>query len=175
MTTGPGSPDPAQDPQQPSGEQPSSWQQPSWEQYPQPQDPGYEQPGQGYGQGYGQGWQGHGQQGYGQPYAAAPYGYQPGIAPPQQHPQANTALTLGIIGLAGTFLCGVLAVVGPFAWSMGAKVKREIRESNGGYRGEQEANIGMILGIITTVLLVLGIVAFAGFFALVAIGASSGS
>ncbi|SDD32817.1 DUF4190 domain-containing protein [Nocardioides lianchengensis] len=119
---------------------------------PAPQQPG--QPGQPQ-------WPQYSQQ---QPGYA--YGYTPPMAAPV-HPQANTALILGIVGLAGTFLCGVLVVLGPFAWSMGAKVKREIAASGGAYRGESEANTGMILGIVTTVLLVLAILAIIAFVVLV--------
>ena len=137
MTIGPEHPDhPGYQGQRPDPEQPS--QQPSQQQWPTyggPQQPG-QQP-YGYGQ-------------YGAPYS-------PPVQAPM-HPQATTALVLGIIGLAGTFICGVTVLLGPFAWSVGARAKRQIAASPGQYRGESEANIGMILGIITTVLLVLAVI-----------------
>jgi heme/copper-type cytochrome/quinol oxidase subunit 2 len=85
------------------------------------------------------------------------------------HPQATTALTLGIIGLAGTFTCVLPIFVGPFAWWIGAKVKREIAARPGQYRGESEGNVGMILGIVTTALLVLAILATIAVIVLVAV------
>ncbi len=94
---------------------------------------------------------------YGAPMYGAPYQPPQPLAP--MHPQATTALVLGIIGLAGTFICGVTVVLGPFAWATGARAKREIAAAPGQYRGEGEAQVGLILGIITTVLLVLAIVA----------------
>ena len=67
---------------------------------------------------------------YGQaPYGQAPYGQQPygGAYSPYgpvltPHPEANSALIMGIVALAGTFVCGILCVLGPFAWAKGAKV-----------------------------------------------------
>lgn len=92
-----------------------------------------------------------GPQQYGAPYQPP----QP-LAP--MHPKATTALVLGIVGLAGTFICGVTVVLGPFAWVTGARAKREIAAAPGQFRGEGEAQVGMILGIVTTVLLLLVIV-----------------
>ena len=71
--------------------------------------------------------------------------------PPQNHPQAITVLVLGICSLV---LCQVL---GPFAWSMGNKAVREIDASGGRVAGRDLANVGRILGIVATVLLVLGV------------------
>ena len=83
--------------------------------------------------------------GYGPPgYGAYP--------PPAAHPQATTTLVLGILGIV---VCGV---IGPFAWSMGNRVVREIDASGGRWGGRTEANVGRILGIVATVLLILGLV-----------------
>ena len=71
---------------------------------------------------------------------------------PRDHPQTTTILILGILGLA---LCQVL---GPFAWSMGNKALREIDASNGQLGGRDTTNVGRILGIIATAILVLGVV-----------------
>jgi uncharacterized membrane protein YjgN (DUF898 family) len=81
--------------------------------------------------------------GYGMP----PYGDYPPPAP--KHPQAVTVLVLGILSLV---LCGL---IGPFAWSMGSRVVREIEGSGGSWSGDTEATIGRILGIVATVLLVI--------------------
>ena len=53
-------------------------------------------------------------------------------------------------------LCQVL---GPFAWSMGNKALREIDASGGQLGGRDTVNVGRILGMIGTALLVLGLLA----------------
>lgn len=78
----------------------------------------------------------------------SPYPPPPG-QPAPDHPQATTALVLGILGI---LLCGVLA---PFAWVIGGKAVREIDESGGTVGGRGTANAGKILGIVGTILLVL--------------------
>ncbi len=78
-----------------------------------------------------------------------PYG-----RPVQDHPRTTTILVLGICALV---LCGVL---GPFAWSMGNQALREIDASGGQLGGRDSINVGRILGIVATFLLVLGVVAF---------------
>ena len=88
--------------------------------------------------------------------------------PPQDHPQTTTILILGICGLV---LCQVL---GPFAWSMGNKALREIDASQGQIGGRDTINVGRILGIIATVLLGLGVLAFVVFLVVVvAVGSTS--
>lgn len=96
-------------------------------------------------------WQEHGQEhhpnwgsAYPSPGAMPPPQY--AMAPPK-HPQATTAMVLGILGLV---LCGILA---PFAWNIGARAVREIDANPYGYSGRSEANAGKIMGIIGTVLI----------------------
>jgi hypothetical protein len=116
--------------------------------YPQPYDPnqnlGYQQPFDQppYAQ----------QQ---QPYYQQPQGpvYQQSQGPVQDHPQASTALVLGILGL---YLCGVLA---PFALMIGRRTIREIDASGGQYGGRSAARAGHILGIVGTVLLCFAVLA----------------
>ena len=115
-------------------------------QHPQQQPP-YGQPPSGqYGQ-YGQ----YGQPSYGQPaYGQSPYGQSPmGYAP--DHPKATTALVLGILGLV---VCGVIA---PFAWRIGRRTLDEIDGSHGQLGGRGTAQAGYVLGIIGTVVLLLGL------------------
>ena len=71
--------------------------------------------------------------------------------PPPVHPQATTVLVLGIVGLV------VCQVVGPFAWTMGNRVVAEIDAAGGRLGGGSEANIGRILGIVSTALLALSV------------------
>ena len=132
----------------------------------EPQQP-YGQPQQGqspYGQPqYGQ--PEYGQQSPAQPYGQQPYGATPGYGYPGQepanHPSATTALVLGLIGLAGILFCGgITLVLSPFAWRMGARAVREIDANPGMYAGRDQANAGRIMGLIGTVLLVLGVLVF---------------
>lgn len=109
---------------------------PTWETYQQPVQPAYPPA----------------------PYGQMPYGY--GMMP---HPQANTAMILGIVALAGTFICGLPILLGPFAWVIGAKARREIDADPQRWTGRSEATVGFVMGIITTTLLIL----FVGFIVLV--------
>ena len=84
--------------------------------------------------------------GYGPP-AYGDYG-----PPAPHHPQATTVLILGILGLV---LCGI---IGPFAWVMGNRVVGEIDASGGRWGGHTEANIGRILGIVVTLLMIAAFV-----------------
>jgi uncharacterized membrane protein YjgN (DUF898 family) len=72
----------------------------------------------------------------------------PYAAPPPNHPQATTVLVLGILSLV---VCGI---IGPFAWTMGNRVVSEIDASGGALGGRTEANVGRILGIVASVLLI---------------------
>lgn len=99
-----------------------------------------------------------GQPPYGQPaYGQAPYG-QPAYGHPSMgyapdHPKATTALVLGILGMV---VCGLLA---PFAWRIGKRTLDEIDGSHGQLGGRGTAQAGYVLGIIGTVLLLLGVLA----------------
>jgi hypothetical protein len=73
-------------------------------------------------------------------------------------------MVLGIVAIAGAFICALPILISPFAWYMGAKAQREIDASNGALSGRSEASAGKILGIIGTVLMVLAI---AGIIALI--------
>jgi hypothetical protein len=140
------------------GEQPYGTPPPSFDPSPTGHVPyGQQPPGPpSYGQPpYGQ--QGYGQQGYGQaPYGQQAYGgYVPGAYQgPREHPQGTIVLVLGILSIV---FCGVL---GPFAWVMGNTALKEIDASPGSYTNRGQVQAGRICGIITSVLMILGIVAF---------------
>ncbi len=123
-------PSPSEPPQNP----------PSWDTYQQPAPPPPSFPAAPYGQ------PAYGQPAYGQPT----FGQVP-------HPEANTALIMGIVSLAGTFVCGILCVVGPFAWAKGAKVRREIDANPQQWSGRGEATAGYVMGIVTTMLMILAV------------------
>ncbi len=104
---------------------------------PPPPPPGQQPPGQ-------------------QPPGQQPYGYQPyGASRAIEHPQGTTVLVMGILSIV---VCGVL---GPIAWGMGNKAMREI-DANPQitYSNRGNVNAGRICGIVGTVLMVLGILAF---------------
>jgi hypothetical protein len=92
---------------------------------------------------------------YGAPFHPA---YAGGAVP--DHPSATTAMVLGIISLVGILFCGGLTLVlAPAAWVVGAKAVRQIDASPGQFAGRDRAQAGKIMGIIGSVLLVLGILA----------------
>lgn len=130
------------DEQRPDPYDPYGPQHPQQQPYGQPPSGQYGQQGQ-----YGQ----HGQTPYGQPaYGQPPYGQPPmGYAP--DHPKATTALVLGILGLV---VCGVIA---PFAWRIDRRTLDEIDGSHGQLGGRGTAQAGYVLGIIGTVVLLLGL------------------
>jgi hypothetical protein len=104
---------------------------------------------------------------YWQPgYPPQPYGYYPPPLP--QHPEASKAMTLGLIALIGGVTCLLPVVIGPWAWIVGTRVKREIAASQGRLGGLNEATTGQVLGILATALLLLGMLLVALTIALVA-------
>lgn len=72
------------------------------------------------------------------------------------YPEASQATTILVLGIIGIVLCQFL---GPVAWIMG---NNELQAIDAGRRAPENrgtANAGRILGIISTVLLALGILA----------------
>jgi hypothetical protein len=88
------------------------------------------------------------------------------------HPQAATALALGLIGLIGGFACALPLVLGPFAWWIGAKARREI-QADPSLDGDAQALAGMVTGIVATVFLAIGVLVIALLVVIAAIGAST--
>ena len=83
-----------------------------------------------------------------QAYAQAPYGFPQ--APP--HPEANTAMVLGIVGLCLSVMCGGIGVfVAPFGWAKGKRVMSEIDANPAAYSGRGNAQAGFITGLIGTI------------------------
>jgi hypothetical protein len=83
---------------------------------------------------------------------------------PPVHREAMTVLVLGIVAMA---VCGV---VGPIAWVMGNRVVREIDASGGALGGRSEAQVGRILGIVTTAFLAIGLLVAVGALIVVLVG-----
>lgn len=125
----------------------------------QPPQGGYSDPQSGYGQqpDYGQQAEYGQQPGYGQqpvygqqayppanPYSAYPAGI--------EHPQGTVVLVLGILGFF-TWVTGIVA------WVMGRKALREIDSSGQTYTNRSTVQIGYILGIVTTIIGALSLLA----------------
>ena len=88
------------------------------------------------------------------PYYQQPY-YQQPYAPPQDHPQATLVLILGILSIV------ICSLIGPFAWVLGMRAVREIDASGGTLSGRTQAQVGYIMGMIVTILLIIGIAVLA--------------
>ena len=85
-----------------------------------------------------------------------PYGYPdaslqayPGYGAPAEHPQGTLVFVLGIVGV-------VFPIAAPFAWVLGGRVLRDIRASGVPASNQQLVAAGRILGIVMTLLMVLG-------------------
>lgn len=86
-----------------------------------------------------------------------PPGYQPAPAPygfpqPPPHPEANTAMVFGIVGLCLSVMCGGIGVfIAPFGWAKGKRVMAEIDANPAAYSGRGNAQAGFITGLIGTI------------------------
>ena len=69
-----------------------------------------------------------------------------------------TAMGLGIAALAGVWFLLLPILLAPVAWWFGAKAKREIAAEPERWSGTGEAQAGLIMGVIGTVLLAGGVV-----------------
>lgn len=106
--------------------------------------------------------QGHPAQGYpAQGYPAQGYGAAPqapwGPAASYAHPRGTTVLVLGILSIV------VAPVLGPFAWVMGRTALREVDAAPHATSNRSSLQVGMVLGIIGTGLMILGILAVLAF------------
>jgi uncharacterized membrane protein YjgN (DUF898 family) len=99
-------------------------------------------------------------------YQPAPYGH-PNAMVAREHPQGTLVLVLGILGV---FVAGICA---PFAWYLGSKALKEARASGVTYSNQQQLVVGRVLGIIMTVIAILGILF--GVVALVVLVAAAGA
>ena len=71
-------------------------------------------------------------------------------------------MVLGLVSLIGLFICFFPILAAPFAWRTGSRVVKEIDAQPGRWSGREQAQAGRIMGIIGTVLLVLGVLAIVG-------------
>lgn len=102
-----------------------------------------------------------------------PPGYQPAPAPygfpqPPPHPEANSAMVFGIVGLCLSVMCGGIGVfIAPFGWIKGKRVMAEIDANPAAYSGRGNAQAGFITGLIGTIfgaLYLLAMIAYVVFF-----------
>jgi hypothetical protein len=91
----------------------------------------------------------------------------PGMGFAREHPKGTTVMVLGILSLVSLAVCGLGLVMGPIAWAMGSSALKEIDANPGMFTNRGSVSAGRICGIISTVILVIGVVMFVGFFALV--------
>lgn len=84
-----------------------------------------------------------------QPYQGVPYPQPYGVLP--EHPQGTVILVLGIAGFFAT-------ICAPIAWYLGSKAQKEIAASGQHYSNEQSINIGKIMGMVLSILALVGIV-----------------
>ena len=89
---------------------------------------------------------------------------------PPDHPQATTALVVGIVGIV---VCAGL--ISPIAWVIGKKAVDEIDASRGMIGGRGAAQAGYILGIVGTCILAVYALALLLVLAFGALGAVVGA
>ena len=112
--------------------------------------------------------EGYGQQGYPPQEGYAQHGYPPQQGSPQEgyvqpapgmggvpHPRGTPVLVMGIISIV---VCGLGLILGPLATVQGGRALREIDAAPGVYNNRQTVSIGRILGIVGTILSVLGLI-----------------
>jgi hypothetical protein len=106
-----------------------------------------------------------------------PPGWYPG--PPAyrlpDHPESTKAMVLGLIALIGGFTCYVPLALGPWAWVVGRRAVREMDAQPGRYEGRGQAMAGYVMGVIATVLLVLGVLLLIGVLALFVVAPGGGT
>ena len=95
---------------------------------------------------------------------------QPFPVDPGRYPEVSQATTALVMGILGILICGILS---PFAWSIGTKELAAIDSGLRSPENRQTANAGRILGIVDTVLLIIGLVILTVVVALILMGVLS--
>lgn len=89
------------------------------------------------------------------PYAQPAY-YAPSAVPPK-HPGVTTALVLSLISLSAV-TCGLPVLLAPVGMILGLKARKEIQAEPGRWSGDGEALAAFVIGLIMTVLFLVGII-----------------
>ncbi|MBK8459130.1 MAG: DUF4190 domain-containing protein [Micropruina sp.] len=97
-----------------------------------------------------------------QPY---PYYTDPHLLLPE-HPQATTVLVVGILSLV------LFPPLGPIAWVMGSRARREVAANPLRLRNGGSLTIGWVMGIISSVLMMLAVAGFLFFLGLIIVASS---
>lgn len=84
------------------------------------------------------------------------------------HPKAQTVFILGIVGI-------FVGICAPIAWVMGSGALKEVAANPGQWNPGGSLKTGKILGMVMTILWIIGIIAYILFFALVMMAAVSAS
>lgn len=90
-----------------------------------------------------------------------------GHMPPQQKPEG--AVTIFVLGLLGLVVCGLLGIV---AWVQGNDYMKRCQAM--GVQPEGLAVAGRIMGMIATILIIVGLVLFVGMMMLGALAGAAG-
>lgn len=94
---------------------------------------------------------------------ASPYGMVP-VA----HPQSNTAMIFGILGIVLSVSCGIGGLIGIPGIVLGRRARREIDAAPGRWAGRSQATAGIITGTIGVVFSVVAVVAIVVYFVVIA-------
>jgi len=80
---------------------------------------------------------------------------QPPVGQVSDAPRSTKATTILVLGILGIICC---QIAGPIAWYMGRQELALIRAGSVSAQDETIVKIGMILGIISSILLLLGVI-----------------
>lgn len=96
---------------------------------------------------------------YGGPYGMSPYGPAP-YPIPREHPEGTLVLILGLVSL-------VCSPLGFIAWYLGSKAERDIELSGVHYSNVGNIKAGKIVGMVTSILTMVGFVLTIGYLLLI--------
>lgn len=94
------------------------------------------------------------------PYLPVGYGYGY-LAPPPKHSGSVTAMWLSL-GSLTSFVCVVPILLAPAGWIVGTRARRVIDAAPEQWSGRTEATVGIIVGMVMTILLLVGVIAVVG-------------
>ncbi len=106
------------------------------------------------------------------PYLPVSYGYGYG-APPPKHSGAVTAMWLSL-GSLTAFACLIPILLAPAGWIVGARARRAIDAAPEQWSGRTEATVGIIVGMVMTILLLIGVIGLISFIAVTSGSAGTG-
>lgn len=81
------------------------------------------------------------------------------FSPSSAYPEQSQSTTILVLGILGIICCGPLGIA---AWIMGNNELEAIDSGRRNPEGRSTANAGRIMGIIASVLMILGVLFFVG-------------